>query len=1243
MSLSPDPPAGDPITAPFAGDHDPFLDWMMGDDAPAGSSATDVAVPGYEIAGELGRGGMGVVYRAEQLALGRTVALKLTLGHPRPAEAYRFLLEAEAMAAVDHPNVVRVYDSGRAGDRPFLAMEFLDGGSLADRLKAGGMLAPLVAADVVAKIARGVQAAHDAGVIHRDLKPGNVLLTADGTPKVTDFGLAKRGGASDLTRTQAVMGTPTYMSPEQARGDTKRAGPAADVYAVGVILYECLTGSVPFAGGDNLAVLRRVIDDEPPTVRHRVPDVPRDIDLICLKCLRKSPRDRYPTAAALADDLERFARGEPVSVRPAGLLERAAKWSRRNPATARLVGFAAVAAGLLLTVALLWAADRRQTAEREAFNKHKTDLERTAAERSATDRQFFALLTQAGNHRLTARSGWTWQVRASVAKAAALPHDSADDPALRDELAAALVGSDAREVARCPLSERSEDGHHLAHHPTRPLLAASLFSYRGLQEGLPKLSIELLDSGTGKLVATLQAPATISLKPGVLKESPADLAFSPDGKWLLMSSRHGQLHRWEVSGDTFRGPTSWSAGGDGGAVAFSPDGRTAYTRGGNWLRAWDTKTWAEVAARDLGAGANSITAVPALERLAVVADKKVYSLDPFDLSDLAPPLPADTPGNLAIAPDERTGLIADGAGLAVLDLFGPTKAGVFGDSKAVGHRVSVSPCGRFVGVAGNSIRGVSLFELASGRRLCDLADAERVNGAPVAFAPDGTRLFVGGRNRVLVYELAGSRLAAVRPQKIERLGGSSDGRLLFTNTNSSTAHLHSGEVAAWTPATRFAPPRAERVVRFGNSHFAAPVRQAGGRWLAGGSSNSCYLWDLKSGQFLEQVRPAVRGGSGVCLGFGPNDRVWVNTGEKAVGYGLPSFAAEVEFTDPVLEQVTGRGAAHLLCGGQSGVLVGDGTGGLAWLNPDGKPTTRWKAATTVATALALSPDESLAAVGLLSGAGAVFRLPSGDNVATWNAHAEQVSALCWIAADTFATGSADRSVSVWRVKGAAVERLFSVPTAHPVRDLAPTADGLALLEGESRGVQVIDLPAIAREFAASGLGVELPPADFPADPVKPFWETPTPPAAASVRTDYFSYPKDRPDDRTHAGTEVIDQIGGDWSTRAATDRVTPDWFRVCYRGWITAPKAGKYTLHLEADDEAVVFLDGKPVGERVCRGSGSITLNLSDKPHRLRVEYTEEFSNAYLRVRWTGPDGKPWAPGAALSASRPSSLERGGK
>jgi hypothetical protein len=311
------------------------------------------AVPGYELLDELGRGGMGVVYRARQVALDRVVALKMVLagGHAGQEELARFRAEAEAVARLQHPNVVQIHEVGEAGGLPYLCLEFCEGGSLADRLDGTPWPAGR-AAGLVEVLARALDAAHQRGVVHRDLKPANVLVSADGVLRITDFGLVKwldpagAGGEGYRTRTGAVVGTPAYMSPEQAAGG-REVGPATDIYALGAVLYELLVGRPPFEGDGVLEVLRRVVAETLVPPRRLRSSVPRDLETICLKCLEKDPQKRYPSAAALAEDLHCYLTGQPIRARPVGPVERLWWACRRNPVVAGLTA----ALGLFLVVA----------------------------------------------------------------------------------------------------------------------------------------------------------------------------------------------------------------------------------------------------------------------------------------------------------------------------------------------------------------------------------------------------------------------------------------------------------------------------------------------------------------------------------------------------------------------------------------------------------------------------------------------------------------------------------------------------------------------------------------------------------------------------------------------------------------------------------------------------------------------------------------------------------------------------
>jgi tRNA A-37 threonylcarbamoyl transferase component Bud32 len=311
-------------------------------------------LPDYELLAELGRGGMAVVYRARQLGLNRPVALKVIASGALAgaAERQRMRREAEIVAQLRHPNAVQIYGIGEHDGCLFLSLEYVAGGSLDRRLN-GHPLPPDEAAWLVEQLAGAVQAAHDAGIVHRDLKPANVLLDIDGTPKVTDFGLAKqRDDTLRITAAGAIAGTPSYMAPEQVAADAAKIGPATDVYGLGGILYECLTGRPPFDAPTALETLQQVAHDKLVSVCRIQAGVPRNLETICSKCLEKDPSKRYATARDLAADLARFRAGEPILARPATALERAWRWARRNP----VVPLLAVTLGVMtLSVAGLMA------------------------------------------------------------------------------------------------------------------------------------------------------------------------------------------------------------------------------------------------------------------------------------------------------------------------------------------------------------------------------------------------------------------------------------------------------------------------------------------------------------------------------------------------------------------------------------------------------------------------------------------------------------------------------------------------------------------------------------------------------------------------------------------------------------------------------------------------------------------------------------------------------------------------
>ncbi|MFO0959537.1 MAG: serine/threonine-protein kinase [Isosphaeraceae bacterium] len=439
--------------------------------------------PGYELEGILGRGGMGVVHRARHVGLDRRVALKMIAAgrDASPMQVDRFRREVEAVARLSHPGIVPIYDVGVRDGVPFYTMELLDGGSLAERL-AGKPLPLAEATALLEGLARAVDHAHRQGIVHRDLKPSNILFGADGHARVADFGLAKRLDADpdDATRSSFLLGTPSYMAPEQASGRPGEVGPSADIHALGAILFECLTGRPPFLAPTPLETLERIRTAEPLSPSQLRAGLPTDLATICLTCLDKDPARRYASAVALAEDLRRYSLGEPIRARPTGPLLRLAKWARRRPAEAGLIVLVALAmagtiAGLLAHQARLNAAlDREAEAAREARRQRGVAESNYRNAREAITR----ILASLSDPRYAGIPGMT-SLRRSQAESAlefyeqALGEDDSADPVVRRDTAGAAV-----EAANLQIALGRAD-------QAEPILLRAGRLYEGLLEGDP--------------------------------------------------------------------------------------------------------------------------------------------------------------------------------------------------------------------------------------------------------------------------------------------------------------------------------------------------------------------------------------------------------------------------------------------------------------------------------------------------------------------------------------------------------------------------------------------------------------------------------------------------------------------------------------------------------------------------------------------------------------------------------------
>ncbi len=540
---------------------DPTLVQVGGPTVSAATAHGFPAIAGYEILGKLGEGGMGVVYKAKHLKLDHIIALKLMLGND-PLNKARFLAEGQVMAAVKHPHVVEVYDFGESAIGPYIAMEYLPKGTFSSLLEAG--LSPRVAAEQIAKIATGVGAAHNLNIVHRDLKPGNVLLDHLGSPKVTDFGLAKRS-TSDMTMTQDAAGTPAYMAPEQARA-MKFVGPSADVWSLGVMLYELLTGKRPFTADSHVQLLATIQNDNPPTLRTILKAIPQDLETICLKCLEKEPERRYTSANELASDLQAWHEGKPIAAKRAKAVERAMLWVRRKPTVAAawtLALLVLMLGAFGLTTTKLW----REAVEEKGIAEQSRD--ETEEQKKLADAARIRAETAEGIAKQAKEDIADERERLAYARNVYLAHASylANDCGRADEF-----------LALCPEKLRRWDWgyvHRLCHSDLHTLklpggyARAAAFSPNGGRIAIagPKEVAGVWDVTTGKRDFSFATTDRV----GVEK-----VAFSPDGAQVVSAGHYGDIRVWDAkTGEQrLRNATIQEAVL---AVSFSPAGPRALT------------------------------------------------------------------------------------------------------------------------------------------------------------------------------------------------------------------------------------------------------------------------------------------------------------------------------------------------------------------------------------------------------------------------------------------------------------------------------------------------------------------------------------------------------------------------------------------------------------------------------------------------------------------------------------------
>jgi WD40 repeat protein len=970
-----------------------------------------MSVPGYELLAELGRGGMGVVYRARQVKADRVVALKMILsgGHAGEAERARFRTEAEAIARLRHANIVQVYEVGEHDGKPFFSLEFCGGGNLKEKLS-GTPLPPREAAALVEALARAMQAAHGQHVIHRDLKPANVLLAEDGTPKVTDFGLAKKLDEAGQTHSGAIMGTPSYMAPEQAGGQTSDIGPLTDVYALGAILYECLTGRPPFRAATAVDTLLQVVRDDPVPPSQLQSKTPRDLETICLKCLHKEPARRYADAAALAEDLRRFRAGEPILARPVGHLERAVKWAKRRPALAALllVSVLAVAGLIGLSAGLAFALGGEKEARGVAEAKEKETKEALAREKEALAKQK-ALLSEAARtycewsdrdlQQGKVRDSLNWMLRA---------YETApeDDPSRPSYLR--LIGGQGQKLERL-----------LLHGDAVWAVAYSPDGRSALTGSLDKTA-RLWDAASGKEIAALRHDAAVGA-----------VAYSPDGRAVLTGSADGAARLWDAgSGEEI---ATLRHDGPVYAVAYSPDGRTVLTGSGDLrkgeARLWDAASGKELATLRHDKEVRVVTFSPdGRTALTGSADGTARLWNAASAQEIAALRHDKEVVAVAYSPDGRTVLTgsldqrarlwdaASGEEIATLRHGGAVQA------------VAYSLDGR-TALTGSSDGTARLWDAASGKELATLHHGGSVQA--VAFSPDGRTVLAGCGEWARLWNAAsGQEIAALRhDSEVRAVACSPDGRTALTGSLDKTARL-------WDATSG----QARATLRHDSEVRAVAYSPDGGSALTGSLDKTARLWDAASGQ----ARATLRHDSFVfAVAYSPDGRTAL-TGCADGKARLWDTASGQEIA--ALRHDHAVSAVAYSPDGRTALTGSMDMTARLWDVASGKllHTLRHEAAVG---AVVISPDGRTA----LTGSGKTARLwdaASGQEIATLR-HDRLVRAVAYSPdGRTVLTGSGDLRKGEARLwEAASGEEIAALRHGGPVHAVAYSPDGRTVLTG----------------------------------------------------------------------------------------------------------------------------------------------------------------------------------------------------